>query len=156
MPVPTVALRNLKSIAPFLCDAQRKVLAEALRGEDASHFEAKLSEFAERIRSMPVTYEQDGENDGAVAYLHYFIGGHDYWITEKDMADDGTLQAYGLASDGGPAEMGYISIAYLTGHHEHFDPECLPESGNFPCVELDLYFEPKTLGEIKASQRHAA
>lgn len=65
-------------------------------------------------------------------------GGSDWYITEKDMAG-GVAQAYGLAILNGDlemAEMGYISIAELT--------RC--------GVEIDLYFKPCTLGQIKKTR----
>jgi len=152
--------RNLRAqlvtLRPFLSESQLGAILEGLAGEESAYFEGKIAEIASRIADMPATYQQDGKGDDAVAYLHYFIGGQDYWITEKDMDGDGTLQAYGLASHGYGAEMGYISIAYLAGHHDEFDPECLPDAENFPCVELDLEFEPQTLRDIKDSQKLAA
>ena len=73
----------------------------------------------------------------ALAHLHYFIGGCDWWIVEKDSDPDqaGQVQAFGIADLGMGAELGYISI-----------PELL-ENG----AELDLYYtEPKTIGELLA------
>ena len=81
---------------------------------------------------MPCTYEQDGKGDDAVAYLHYFAGRSDWYITEKDM---GYVQgqAFGLADIREP-ELGYISNEELMVS---------------PYVKLDLRFEPTTLKVIK-------
>ena len=70
----------------------------------------------------------------ALAHLHYFIGGCDWWIVEKDSDPDhaGQVQAFGIADLGMGAELGYISI-----------PELL-ENG----AETDLYFKAKTIGDI--------
>jgi hypothetical protein len=77
------------------------------------------------------------EAASALARLHYFIGGCDWWIVEKDADPDhaGQVQAFGVADLGMGAELGYISI-----------PELL-ENG----AELDLYFTtPKPIGELLA------
>ena len=95
-----------------------------------------LSEIAAAIRHMPKTYEQDGMGEKAMAHLHYFIGGCDWYITERDVGCDGDEaqhQAFGMASMGYEPEMGYISIAELI------------ENG----VELDLYFTPRTIAECR-------
>ena len=74
------------------------------------------------------------EAASALARLHYFTGGCDWWIVEKDADSDhaGQVQAFGVADLGMGAELGYISI-----------PELL-ENG----AELDLYFTPKRMGEL--------
>ena len=120
----------------FLSLAQARALGTCLAGEEGDYFETMLTDLAERIRTMPKTYEQDGKSDQAIVSLHYFKGGADWYITEKDVDTDGEgqLQAFGLADlfgDGG--ELGYISIAELVENN----------------VELDLYWTPKPLAEIK-------
>ena len=80
---------------------------------------------------MPRGYEQDGKGDSAIAYLHYFTGSCDWYITERDTTDE-QHQAFGLADLGYGPELGYISVQELI------------ENG----AELDLYFEPKPLKEI--------
>ena len=77
----------------------------------------------------------DGKGGQAVAHLHYFMGGCDWFIFEKDV-EGGVDQAYGYAILNGDlhnAELGYISIAELVA------------AG----VELDLHFTPKTFEEIQ-------
>ncbi|MCK9551152.1 DUF2958 domain-containing protein [Aquamicrobium sp.] len=96
-------------------------------------FDSVKQRMIDTFRSMPKTYEQDGKGDKAVAYLHYFHSSIDWYITEKDMEEE-QLQAFGLVSFHGQCpEIGYISI-----------PELLDND-----IEIDLYFEPKTLCEIK-------
>ena len=125
------------ALYPFVSREQRAVMRDLSRsGEEQGFFQEKLLEFGNRVASMPKTYDQDGKGDEAVAYLHYFHGGSDWYITEKDM-DGGVDQAFGytvLNGDTENAELGYISIAELT--------EC--------GVDLDLHFEPRTLREVKA------
>lgn len=129
------------TLADFIGPTQREVLLDlVLYSEEKEFFREKLVHYAQRVASMPQTYEQDGKGDKATAYLHYFTAGMDWYITEKDMGSDGDdapgqHQAFGLADLGhGEPETGYINLA-----------EALKAG-----AELDLYFEPKTLGEIKA------
>jgi len=130
-------IENVNTLNDFIGVRQLTAMTSALRGEEGEHFENKLEEYAERARTMPKTYEQDGKGDEAIVYLHYFHpNGFDWYITEKDMGD-GTgdtaqYQAFGYADMGYP-ELGYISIAELVANN----------------VELDLYFTPRTLAEVK-------
>lgn len=134
--------KNFKNDVEFLKNfmpaMELRTIVQNTNGEEGEFFVEKIQEMADRIRTMPKTYEQDGKGDGAVAYLHYFKGG-DWYITEKDAGspDDEVQgvqqQAFGLANLGYGAELGYISI------------EELINAG----VELDLYFTPKPLREIK-------
>lgn len=116
----------------FIGKSQLSAIGMGIRGEEGQFFKNKLIEIANVIQTMPKTYGQDGMGDKAIAYLHYFKGSGDWHITEKDMEDE-QLQAFGLANIGYGGELGYISI------------EELIDAG----VELDLYWEPKTIGEIK-------
>ena len=100
--------------------------------EEKQYIFDKCVEMVDIIKNMPVTYEQDGKGKHAIAHLHYFKGGMDWYITEKDTETE-QLQAYGHANLGfGFGELGYISIAELIQND----------------IELDLHFTPKTLEEI--------
>jgi len=126
----------------FISKRQALALADGLAGEESAYFEQLITETAQKIDAMPKTYEQDGLGEQAVAHLHYFSGGGDWYITEKDSDPDqsGQHQAFGLADpfgDGG--ELGYISIVELR------------RAG----VELDLYWTPKPLAEIRTSRKTA-
>lgn len=126
----------LPIVYPFLPGAQRLSLLEECRGEEKGFFMQKILDLGQLIQGMPETYGQDGKGDDAIAYLHYFNSGSDWYITEKDM-NGGINQAFGYAilnGDHQSAECGYISIAELT---------------NFG-VELDFHFTPCTLATIKA------
>lgn len=124
----------MKLIPKFMSKAQRAALAEAMEGEELEFFTNMLIDLERKLETMPKTYEQDGKGDDAVVHLHYFRGGMDWYITERDMEEE-QHQAFGLADLGYGGELGYISIQELI------------DNG----VELDLYWEPKTLGEVKAS-----
>ena len=128
-------------LSHFMPTAQRAVLFQGLASEEANAIADQVLAIAEKIRTMPMTYDQDGKGDAAVAHLHYFRGGVDAWVTERDMGMSREepigeqLQAFGFMSLGDPqnAELGYIGIADLIDNQ----------------VELDLHWEPKTIGEIK-------
>jgi hypothetical protein len=143
--VPTLFSKGIAaglSIRPFFSRSQFLTLAEVCdpkSSEEAEFFLRKLIDLAQQIDTMPKTYEQDGQGDQATVHLHYFQGGSDWFITEKDM-DGGIEQAFGYAilnGDDECAELGYISIQEITAYG----------------AELDLYFTPCTLGEIKAKRR---
>lgn len=126
---------NLKH---FINPSQLSVLrTNSTDSEEKEFFIDKLAQMEEIIKNMPQTYEQDGKGDEAVAHLHYFRGGMDWYITEKDMeGDEGQYQAFGLANLGHGAELGYIAIKELIENS----------------IEIDLFFEPKTLKAIKAGE----
>ena len=133
------AIEAIKLVREFTSKEQFQAMRAGLRCEEAQHFQDKFMEYGERIATMPKTYEQDGKGDEAIAYLHYFNAGQDWYITEKDTEtpeESGQHQAFGLADLGYGGELGYISIVELV------------KAG----VELDLYFKPKTLAEIKAKK----
>lgn len=104
-------------------------------GEEGDHFIEIIDRIHATWQAMPKTYESTAKGRAALAHLHYFTGGCDWWIVEKDSDPDhaGPVQAFGIADLGMGAELGYISI-----------PELL-ENG----AELDLYYTtPKTIGEL--------
>ena len=128
------AAKAIPTLRRFMSEAQISALGDACYGEERHYFINKIVELAEHLDTMPKTYEQDGKGDEAVVHLHYFRGGMDWYITEKDMEEEQN-QAFGLADLGYGGELGYISIQELI------------DNG----VELDLYWEPKTLAEVKAA-----
>ncbi len=126
----------IKILREYLPANELNAIIDGMRSEEKQFFVDKIVEFAEIINTMPKTYEQDGKGRQAIAYLHYFRGNQNWYITEKDIGtpeEPGQRQAFGLADLGYGGELGYISI-----------PELVTAG-----VELDLYFEPKTLEEIE-------
>lgn len=120
------------ALVPFMGHEQRAVLLENLSGEEAEYFVDLLIGLQERITAMPVTHQTDGQGKDAIAYLHYFGGSFDAYITEKDVdGEQGQHQAYGYASFGDGFEAGYVSIAELILNN----------------AELDLHFTPKPIKE---------
>lgn len=130
----------LKLLAGFMSASQMNAVKEGMRGEEKQYFISKMVELEALIKGMPKTYDQDGMGDDAVASLHYFKGGADWYITEKDVSGD-QEQAYGLADlgNGQGGERGYISIVELIGEG----------------VELDFGFAPQTLKQVTGGDEAA-
>ena len=120
------------NISQFISKQQMDSIRSGLQGEEGKFFGDKIREMNNVINTMPKTYEQGGKGYQAIAYLHYFRGGMDWYITESDMEDE-QHQAFGLANLGHGAELGYISIEELIAND----------------AELDLYWVPATLSQIK-------
>ena len=121
----------LKMLTP---PAQYEAIIDGMMGEEGDAIIELIDHIYSMWQAMPKTYESTAKGRAALAQLHYFIGGCDWWIVEKDADPDhaGQVQAFGIADLGMGPEAGYISI-----------PELL-ENG----AELDLYFTPKRMGEL--------
>lgn len=131
----TNELSQLDTLKLLTTPEQYEVITDAMTGEEGDHFIELIDRIHATWRAMPKTYETDAQGRAALARLHYFTGGCDWWIVEKDTNPDGAgqVQAFGIADLGMGRELGYISISELL------------ENG----AELDLYFtEPKTIGEL--------
>jgi hypothetical protein len=130
------AIEAIKTVREYMPSSELNAIAHGCRTEEKQFFFDKLVEMAERINTMPVTYEQDGKGNKAIAYLHYFKGNQNWYITERDIGAPGDFeqrQAFGLADLGYGAELGYVSIMDLC------------KAG----IELDMHFTPRTLEEIR-------
>lgn len=126
------ATAGLHILAPFIGKGQMQTLWNLCRdGEEKAYFKQKVMDMARLIKTMPKTYDQDGSGLEAVAYLHYFTSGFDWYITEKDQEGAGTDQAFGLAIVH-ERELGYISIREIVANG----------------AELDLHFTPATLSAL--------
>jgi hypothetical protein len=103
----TLDAATFACLRQFIAPGQMAAIQHAMRGAEGAFFVGKMIEYAERIASMPKTYETKGKGDEAVAHLHYFTGGCDWYITEKD-CEDAQHQAFGLACIH-ESELGYIN-----------------------------------------------
>lgn len=126
----------LATLRTLTAPGQYAAITDAMLGEEGDHFIEIIARIHATWQAMPETYGSTAQGRAALAQFHFFIGGCDWWIIEKDSDPDhaGQIQAFGVADLGMGPEPGYISI-----------PELL-ENG----AELDLYFTPKTLGELLA------
>lgn len=131
---------NLKH---FVGQDQMQCLRDACKGEEGEYFKQIVLKLKSHIVCMPKTYETDGQGDDVVVMLHYFRGGSDWWVIERDVKLNEQIQAFGyvcLNGDVDNAELGYINIEELIRYG----------------VEVDLYFEPVTLREVKEKLQLAA
>lgn len=134
----------MENLRKFIGHEQSYAIRTASKGEEGEYFKKMMADLEQTIATMPKSYETDGQGDQAMAILHYFKNGSDWYIIEKDAGspDDKEqgvqAQAFGFAclnGDSQNAELGYISISELIKYG----------------VELDLYWTPKTIGAIKES-----
>lgn len=138
-------LAAIEAVRPFVPVNQLKCLVDGLRwGEERGFFREKILELEQTIANMPATYQQEGLGDDAVVHLHYFYGSCDWWITEKDIGAPGDhmeqRQAFGLVDLGHGPELGYIGINEIV---------------RLKVADLDLYWKPITLRELKAKKYKA-
>lgn len=114
------ATEAFRTLRPFIGSSQIEVMADVCRGEERRYMFSKLAELVETVQTMPKTYETDGADD-PIIHLHYFVGGCDWYIVERDIEDE-QLQAFGLADLGmGFPELGYINIAEITAAGAELD-----------------------------------
>jgi len=135
---PEDPVEALSAIKHFLSREQAQVMRTLMDGEEGPYFQAKAREMAGIILGMPKTHET-ANNPDPVVYLHYFNGGSDWYVFERDMYEE-QLQTYCYACLNGwydCAEVGLVSI------------EELCENG----VELDLHWSPRPLSAIKEELR---
>jgi len=126
---------SAEELKQFIGLSELRAIKENTRGEEGEFFRKMISDLKTTIADMPKTYETEGMGDDAPVTLHYFLGGSDWWIIEKDMLDE-QLQAFGFACLNGDkqnAELGYISIV-----------DIIKYGG-----ELDLYYKPEKIGDLK-------
>ncbi|MPQ56251.1 hypothetical protein [Duganella sp. FT27W] len=129
------------TLGHFMPVGQRMMLLSQLKGEEGVGIAEIVNKVTDAIATMASTHQTASQGDQATAPLHYFSGAVEAWITEKDMGnptagDVSQRQAFGLITLSGDvetAELGYISLEELIGCD----------------VELDLYWTPKTLAEIR-------
>lgn len=128
--------RATRYLKHFIGEQQLGVIGHACYGEEKQYFYDQLVDTAALIEGMPHTYQQDGKGKDAIVYLHYFRGGMDWYIIEKDMGDDtddkNQYQAFGIANLGYGGELGYISIKELIENN----------------IELDMHFIPRSREEL--------
>lgn len=86
---------------------------------------------------LPPLYAQDGKGNEAIVYVKYFTPDNNWtwWVTEFD-PQEGVF--FGLVQ-GFEKELGYFTLKEL---EEARGPMGLP-------IERDLYWQPKTLREVK-------
>ena len=129
-------LPAIKVLKGFVGTRQLETLGDLCRNsEEGQFFKDKIVEMADIVSNMPESYETDGQGEDAIVHLHYFRGNVDSYITEKDSDPEGAgqHQAFGKQNLGMGCGTGYISIQELINNN----------------LELDLYWTPVKMGEVK-------
>lgn len=127
----TDALQALTRLVHWMPRQQVLTLKHGLYSEEKEAIADLVLRAEEATKALPLPYGTEDQGDDAIAHLHYFRGGMDAWITERDSSVE-QHQAYGLIDLGHGAELGYISIQELIDNN----------------MELDLYWSPKPLKDI--------
>jgi len=108
--------------------------------QEGDYYPNLLTSLEEKVGRVP-GLSMAGANKDPLVHLHYFKskmspetkGGSDWYIIERE--DSLAFGFVCLNGDTQNAELGYISIPELLGNE----------------VELDLYFEPTLLSQVKRS-----
>ena len=129
--------KALSSIEKIIPKSQIESLNQIFRGEESMFALETVIKLSDTFQTMHKTCEQDGMGKKAIAHLHYFTGGMDWYITEKDMGDE-QIQAFGSANLGHGAELGYINLEELAANN----------------VEIDFHFDPVPLGVALGEVSH--
>lgn len=122
--------KTIETIRPYVSRGQLAVMRGTIEHTETS------DRLAETLRHMPSIYSQEEVGEMAIVHLHYFRGASDWWLTEKNSAEE----AFGFVCLNGwkdSAECGYVSIEELV-------------AGGVDC---DLFWTPKTLREVMAEVR---
>jgi len=99
---------NTATLKDFINPSQLSTMVANTKGEEGEFFIEKIEELNNTINKMGGYGSQDGKGNDAIVYLHYFYGGFDWYITEKDTVEgEPQLQAFGYADMGFP-ELGII------------------------------------------------
>ena len=140
-----LGMKALTALEHFIPPSQWQATRDLIRSsEEKDFFIAAMLRLAALVGAMPQTYGTQDERDPCV-WLHYFGGGYDSWLIERDKGDkDDPVhgvqhQAYGYVRwQHMPdcAEAGYVSL-----------PEAFKAMRH---LNLDYHFTPCRLSEIKA------
>ena len=129
------AMECLPLMRKFIGRSQLSAMVEQAQGEGAQFFIDQIIETAKVIKEMPLTHATLEQGGDAIAHLHYFGGGYDAYITERDMGDgyeDDQWQATGVSSFAPTKLQSFIPI------HE------IIQSG----IELDLNWTPIKVKDV--------
>tara|TARA_Y100000004_G_scaffold190984_1_gene249013 strand:+ start:241 stop:2883 length:2643 start_codon:yes stop_codon:yes gene_type:complete len=106
--------------------------------DDPTESRDMLSNVVKAYEDIPSLYEQDAKGYNAVAYLHYFVGGSDWWITEYDKSTGKMRGFVKLNGEWQNSEFGNIDSSFFK--ENSLSPLQKPE--------LDFYFKYQTINEI--------
>lgn len=138
---PAAGQAALMFMKPFMPTGEWKVVRDSMKGEEGQYFIDMMVNLMALIKKMPKSYATDGQGERAIAYLHYFGGATDIWVTESpdDPTEDNAFGFTILNGDKQNAEMG---AQYL--------PEIVSAG-----LELDLHWKPISIEKVKQEEGFA-
>lgn len=129
--------QKLDLLKSWVSEAQFAVLESYAESDELDGHLETVSRVYDQIKSLPKLAETDGQGRNAMAILHYFMAGSDWYFTEADDRNDG----FGYASiNGQDLESGYLSASEITGNG----------------AELDLNFTEVKIAELDRSNNDDA
>ncbi|MCQ2082106.1 MAG: hypothetical protein MJZ11_10640 [Lachnospiraceae bacterium] len=109
----------------MMCDCQKPIVKHAW-----DEYATIIESLGQTLQKLPPLYSQDDKGYDAIVHAHYFVGGTDIFITEREGNE---LFGYTILNgDYEMSEMGYSSLAELK---------------SIRVLNLDFHWEPKTLRE---------
>lgn len=126
-------MNDIEFLKNYVPAFELKSLIANLHGEEGEHFKELLAKITAQIKSVPPLYANEEIGLKGIVKLHYFAGATDFWISEIDPVERLAFGYTCLNGDTDNAELGYISI---------------PEIISVNIMQLDLYWQEKTLEEV--------
>ena len=139
---------NLRKIQHFISGNQVKVLQDIFKGEESKFVFDIARILSGIIQNMPASYETESiDTPDKIVYLHYFHGGSDWYIIEKDKGNPEDDAEAGLIVGGQYQAFGYVILNGDTQNSEwgNVNIQELIEND----VEIDFHFEPIKFSELK-------
>ena len=133
---------TIESLIPYYqLQALKEGEREILRGDREENLFLEDVEFG--YKNIPKLGAQDGKGKNQVVYLHYFMGGSDFYITELDKE---SLMGFGYVIQNGDTQMSELGSIYI--------PELTDKTlGNaLMNMNIDQNFSPKTLNQVFQSK----
>lgn len=122
---------NWNFLEKYIPGLELAALKEHLEGEEKEHFVELLDHVEKQIKAMPKLYELAEKYPQEITVgMHYFGGATDFWIYELDPKEQIGMAFVCLNGDTWNAENGEVYI---------------PEILQIPFLELDLYWDDKTV-----------
>lgn len=88
-----------------------KALQDIFKGEESEYAQYIARTLSSIIKRMPSSYEtEDTDTPDKIVYLHYFLGGSDWYIIEKDKGNPEDDKAADLSVGGQYQAFGYVIL----------------------------------------------
>lgn len=138
----------LETLKHFLPASQLFALKHIYKTEESTYSVETAKRIAGIIKSMPASYEtEEIPTSEKIVHLHYFYGGSDWYIVEKDKGNDTDDLEAGLEVGGQYQAFGYVILnGDLINSEWGYIP--IKELIDTDIVELDFHFTPVRFGDL--------